>query len=160
MTAADMFRGLAEIDFTAQPGADPNDPYQAAFPTFRKISPNRDEVVLRRRAPRAAARSASSPRRGGLAAFDEGDVPAVFRALNAAGVTNVAAFPTFTYGLSQGFRFMNIVDLRPAAFQRQIAPAGTPGLTDLANVEALDARRAGVGAIARLQGSVSRPSGP
>ena len=110
MTAADMFRGLAEFNLTTQPGADPANPYVAALPTFGKFAGNRDEFVLLRHnvARGRAIRLLNAP--GGLAVWDENDVPAVFRALNPADHSK-AAFPTFTYGFSNGQRFMNIVDM-------------------------------------------------
>lgn len=137
MAAIDMFRGLAEMNLSTQPGANPKDPFVAAYPTFRTFDGTRDEIVLLRSSvarSRAVPHLKQSP--GSLRPWDEDEVPQVFRLLNPANEPTVAALPTFTYGQSANRFFMNVVELFKGASVRKVVPAGTTGLTDLTKVEA------------------------
>jgi hypothetical protein len=118
---------------------DPADPFVAAFPTFRKFTPpagtQRDEVViLRRSAASAPTARQLGNMQGGLAAFSENDIPAVFRALNPVATPTSRGFPTFSYGRSGVKQYMNVVTLKAGFATIFMPPAMSPSPTD---VEAL-----------------------
>jgi hypothetical protein len=104
-TVASILRGLAQADLAKFAPDDPNDPFAAAYPIFgRYAAPfaptTRDEVVLLRRSiATAPTRRQLGAMPGGLAAFDENDLPAVFRALSPINDPSDRGFPTFTYAL-------------------------------------------------------------
>jgi len=136
MTTASTFRGLTEVGFSLFATADPNDPYVAAYPTFRTFTPAggtaRDEVVLLRR----SAASAPTARQlgampNGLTAFDENDIPSVFRALNPANDPGTRGFPTFSFGQSGLKRYMNVVMLKAGFAILHMPVVGSPSPLDV-----------------------------
>jgi len=138
MSTASAFRGLTEVALFLFAPEDPNDPFVAAFPTFRTFTPpagtQRDEVViLRRSAATAPTARQLGNMTGGLPVFSENDIPGVFRALNPADTATVRGFPTFSYGRSGVKRYMNVVMLKAGFATIFMPPAVSP---DPANVEA------------------------
>ncbi len=139
MSTASSFRGLVEVSLSLFAIEDPNDPFVAAYPTFRTFTPPgstaHDELVLLRR----SAASAPTARQlgnmpNGLSAFSEDDIPAVFRALNPANLPGTRGFPTFVFGQSGGKNYMDVVTLRPSGFTTMLIP--TAELPDPSDVEA------------------------
>lgn len=123
MSVASTLRGLTQIDLSTLATPEPTDPFAAAYPTFKTFTPTgatipRDEVVLLRRSV-ATAPTARQPgtMAGGLAAFDENDVPSVLRALNPANDATERGFPRFTYGRAEP---------EPALHERRPARARVP----------------------------------
>jgi hypothetical protein len=126
-TVAEVLRGLAQMDLAKLAHSDPDDPFAAAYPNFQRFLPAgmmtyRDDAVLLRRstatAPTARLLGAMP---GALSAWDENDIPAVFRALNPGNDASDRGFPTFTYSRSGNKRYMNVVRIKPG-FKIQVFP--------------------------------------
>src|SRR3954467_900740 len=104
MAVPDVLRGLAQANLDAFGPSAANDPYVAAFPTFRTFTPaaggSQDELILLRSSV-ADDRSLlliATDTPSTLTFWDEANVPQVFRALNAQTNPSRRGFPTFTYG--------------------------------------------------------------
>jgi hypothetical protein len=136
MSTASSFRGLVDVALFLFAAEDPNNPFMAAFPTFRKFTPptgpQRDEVViLRRSAASAPTARQLGNMQGALSSFSENDIPAVFRALNPAATATTRGFPTFSYGRSGVKQYMNVVTLKPGFATIFMPVAMSPSPTDV-----------------------------
>ena len=143
MASVDVFRGLFETNFDSLAPAALDNPFVAAFPTFRTFTPaggtQRDELILLR-ASRARTTAmhlvANDTASSALAFWGEEDVPRVFSTLNDPAFARRRGFPTFNYGHNSSGRFMNVVLMNPG-FTTIIVSPGTPGIADPTNVEAM-----------------------